>query len=121
MGAMRFLVPRRERMAADAVERATFSGMDEIPWHTRTQWTDQGLVVERAESDSGNFNFAASIGILSNTSGAAYEGLQITGWPIATMLRGRFVVREGKLVGDKSYGRYLSRGKPLEPSAMPAK
>ena len=36
MGAMRFLVPRRERMAADAVERATFSGIDEIPWQTRT-------------------------------------------------------------------------------------
>ena len=35
---------------------------------------------------------------------------------IATMLRGRFVTRDGKLVGDKGYGRYLSRGKPLEAS-----
>src|SRR4029077_14350280 len=61
MGAMRFLVPRRERMAADAVERATFSGIDEIPWHTHTQWTDQGLVVERAESDSGNFSIPCPI------------------------------------------------------------
>ncbi len=61
MGAMRFLVPRRERMAADAVERATFSGIDEIPWHTRTQWTDQGLVVERAESDSGNFSIPCPV------------------------------------------------------------
>jgi dihydropyrimidinase len=43
-----------------------------------------------------------------------YEGMEITGWPIATMLRGRFVVRDGKLVGDKGYGRYVSRGKPLE-------
>ena len=61
MGAMRFLVPRRERMATDAAERATFSGMDEIPWHTRTQWTDQGLVVERAESDSGNFSIPCPV------------------------------------------------------------
>jgi dihydropyrimidinase len=45
-----------------------------------------------------------------------YEGLEITGWPIATMLRGRFVVREGKLVGGKGYGRYLSRGQPFAPS-----
>src|SRR6266404_7259825 len=35
-----------------------------------------------------------------------------TGWPIATMLRGRFVVRGGKLVGSKSDGRHVSRGKP---------
>jgi hypothetical protein len=55
MGVMRFLVPRRDRMAADAVERAYISGMDEIPWGSRTHWTDQGLVVERSESDSGNF------------------------------------------------------------------
>jgi dihydropyrimidinase len=45
-----------------------------------------------------------------------YEGLEITGWPIATMLRGRFVVRDGKLVGRKGDGRYVSRGQPLRPS-----
>jgi dihydropyrimidinase len=49
-----------------------------------------------------------------------YEGMEITGWPIATMLRGRFVVRDGKLVGDKGYGRYVSRGKPLESSSRSA-
>jgi len=41
-----------------------------------------------------------------------YEGIEITGWPIATMLRGRFVVRDGKLVGSKGDGRYVSRGQP---------
>lgn len=54
MGVMTFLVPRRDRMAADAAERAYISGMEEIPWRSRAHWTDQGLVVERAESDSGN-------------------------------------------------------------------
>jgi dihydropyrimidinase len=49
-----------------------------------------------------------------------YEGLEITGWPIATMSRGRFIVRDGKLVGGKGYGRYVSRGKPFEPSPMSA-
>jgi dihydropyrimidinase len=49
-----------------------------------------------------------------------YEGLEITGWPVATMLRGRFVVRAGKLVGGKGYGRYLSRTLPLAPSSMPS-
>jgi dihydropyrimidinase len=46
-----------------------------------------------------------------------YEGLEITGWPTATMLRGRFVVRDGMLVGSKGDGRYVSRGKPGEPSS----
>jgi dihydropyrimidinase len=41
-----------------------------------------------------------------------YEGMEITGLPVATMLRGRFVVRDGELVGAKGQGRYVSRGKP---------
>ncbi|HEU0146139.1 MAG TPA: dihydropyrimidinase [Bradyrhizobium sp.] len=41
-----------------------------------------------------------------------YEGLEITGWPVATMLRGRFVVRDGELVGAKGQGRYVTRGNP---------
>jgi dihydropyrimidinase len=49
-----------------------------------------------------------------------YEGLKITGWPTATMLRGRFVVRDGKLVGSQGDGRYVSRGKPIEPSSAHA-
>jgi hypothetical protein len=54
MGLLKFRVPRRERMAADAVGRAYVSGLDEIPWRSRVSWTDGGLVVERAENDSGN-------------------------------------------------------------------
>lgn len=38
-----------------------------------------------------------------------YEGIEITGWPVATMLRGRFIVRDGALLGGRS-GRYVSRG-----------
>ncbi|MGJ4953306.1 dihydropyrimidinase [Bradyrhizobium sp. HKCCYLS20291] len=41
-----------------------------------------------------------------------YEGIEISGWPVATMLRGKFVVRDGKLVGAKGEGRYVTRGKP---------
>ncbi|MGJ4999626.1 dihydropyrimidinase [Bradyrhizobium sp. HKCCYLS3077] len=41
-----------------------------------------------------------------------YEGIEISGWPVATMLRGKFVVRDGKLVGAKGDGRYVTRGKP---------
>ena len=56
MGLMRFLVPRRQRLADDAVQRAYASGMDDIPWQSRTQWTDDGLAIRRAEHDSGCFH-----------------------------------------------------------------
>jgi len=38
-----------------------------------------------------------------------YEGTVLTGWPILTMVRGKVVVRNGELVGQKGHGRYLSR------------
>lgn len=56
MGLMRFLVPDRSLLPADAVERAYFTGLDEIPWRSRTQWTDEGLSIRRVENDSGNFH-----------------------------------------------------------------
>jgi hypothetical protein len=52
---MRFLVPRRQRVAADAAARAYIAGIDEIPWQSRVHWNDDSLIVERAEVDSGNF------------------------------------------------------------------
>src|SRR5262249_20005321 len=33
-----------------------------------------------------------------------YEGIKVKGWPISTMVRGRFVVRDGELVGRESAG-----------------
>jgi GH35 family endo-1,4-beta-xylanase len=56
MGLMRFRVLDRQALPADAVDRAYFTGLDEIPWRSRTQWTDEGLSIRRAESDSGNFH-----------------------------------------------------------------
>ena len=56
MGLMRFVVPRRERLAADVLQRAYLSGLDEIPWVTRVQWSGDELAVRRTESDSGTFH-----------------------------------------------------------------
>jgi hypothetical protein len=61
MGAMRFLVPRRECFPEDAANRAYLAGMDETPWLSRTQWTENGLVVQRGENDSGNFFIPALV------------------------------------------------------------
>ena len=38
-----------------------------------------------------------------------YEGLEITGWPVTTLVRGKVMVREGALEGAKDSGSYLSR------------
>ena len=45
-----------------------------------------------------------------------YEGMEVTGWPVSTMVRGKFVVRDGALVGSKT-GAYITREK--SPLATP--
>ncbi len=40
-----------------------------------------------------------------------YEGIAVTGWPVSTMVRGQFVVREGRLVGKPGFGAYVAREK----------
>ena len=47
-----------------------------------------------------------------------YEGIECTGWPVSTMVRGRFVVRDGKLAGEEGDGAYVPRQK--SPLATPA-
>src|SRR5712671_5373600 len=47
-----------------------------------------------------------------------YEGIAVTGWPVSTMVRGKFVVRDGKLTGAKGSGNYVSRAK--SPLAAPS-
>ncbi|MGA7971607.1 MAG: dihydropyrimidinase [Pseudolabrys sp.] len=46
-----------------------------------------------------------------------YEGLKVTGWPVSTLVRGKFVVRDGELVGERGTGAYVSRDK--SPLAVP--
>jgi len=36
-----------------------------------------------------------------------YEGWEITGWPVLTMVRGKVVMREGEVVADPGYGEYI--------------
>jgi dihydropyrimidinase len=48
-----------------------------------------------------------------------YEGIEVTGWPVSTIVRGKFVVRDGRLVGELGGGDYVSREK--SELAKPAK
>lgn len=46
-----------------------------------------------------------------------YEGFEVTGWPVLTMLRGSVVAKDGQLVGKPGQGIYLKR--ELSPLARP--
>jgi dihydropyrimidinase len=39
-----------------------------------------------------------------------YEGLQVTGWPVATVKGGRVAMRDGKVQAEPGSGRFLPRG-----------
>ncbi|WP_062228520.1 dihydropyrimidinase [Aureimonas frigidaquae] len=47
-----------------------------------------------------------------------YAGMEITGWPVLTLVRGQTVVDQGELVGAKGLGTYLPRDR--SPFASPA-
>ena len=49
-----------------------------------------------------------------------WEGWQVHGWPVTTILRGSVVVEEGKLVGSPGHGRFLKRKISPEVLARPA-
>ena len=40
-----------------------------------------------------------------------YEGLQVKGWPVHTIVRGKTVVKDGEVTGQKGDGKYLPRQK----------
>jgi dihydropyrimidinase len=39
-----------------------------------------------------------------------YEGFEVTGWPVTTLVRGVPVVEDGKVVGQPGHGQFLPRG-----------
>ena len=48
-----------------------------------------------------------------------WEGWQIRGWPVTTLLRGKVMVEEGRLVGSPSDGRLLPRSVDPEVTKRP--
>ncbi len=39
-----------------------------------------------------------------------YEGIQVTGWPVMTIARGRVVMRDGKITAEPGSGEFIARG-----------
>jgi dihydropyrimidinase len=38
-----------------------------------------------------------------------YEGMEVTGWPVKTLLRGELIADEGRIVGAPGFGQFLPR------------
>lgn len=47
-----------------------------------------------------------------------WEGYEVTGWPVATLVRGNLVCRDGEILGAPGDGQFLRRG--LSPYAVPS-
>ncbi|HXJ76337.1 MAG TPA: hypothetical protein VNM37_25990, partial [Candidatus Dormibacteraeota bacterium] len=61
MGQFVFHVPRPERLAPGAVERAYLASIDGIPWECKCQWDDGILTIERDTRESGNLYFCWNV------------------------------------------------------------
>lgn len=40
-----------------------------------------------------------------------YEGMKVKGYPVATIARGKYVIKDGSFVGTRGYGRFIKRKK----------
>ncbi len=45
-----------------------------------------------------------------NADYSPYEGMHVRGWPTTTIVRGRIVFQDGRLLADKGWGQYIGRG-----------
>jgi dihydropyrimidinase len=50
-----------------------------------------------------------------------YEGFEVTGWPVTTIVRGKTVVCDGVLVGGRGTGEHIARSPSCygAPAALP--
>jgi dihydropyrimidinase len=49
----------------------------------------------------------------SNSDYSAFEGWQVTGWPVVTLRRGEVVFREGEVIGQPGGGKIVPRGETM--------
>jgi dihydroorotase len=72
---------------------------------------DKGRIAEGADADFVLVDLArretiTNARIASRCGWTPFDGQEVTGWPVATVLRGRVVMRDGEVIGEPS-------GKPL--------
>jgi dihydropyrimidinase len=95
--------------------------------HARTYglYPKKGTIAVGADADIALWDAKREVTISQSlmhggTDYTPYEGIKVTGWPVSTMVRGQFVVRDGELVGKLGAGDYVPREKSelAKPRAM---
>ncbi|TCZ54275.1 dihydropyrimidinase [Roseicella aquatilis] len=75
----------------------------------------KGLIAVGADADLALWDPAKKVTISNRLMQHAidytpYEGLEVTGWPVATVRRGAVVMRDGVVQAEPGTGRFLPRG-----------
>jgi len=83
----------------------------------------KGTVAIGADADIAIWNPGRKVkisaaGLHDGADYTPYEGVEVTGWPETTIVRGRVVVDKGKLIGELSHGEHIERGRSTH--AVPA-
>lgn len=76
MGQMRFVIPRPERVVADAADQAALAGAEGTPWECRTTLEYDAMIVERETRESGYLYFPWNVpgrGVVMLVSGSLME------------------------------------------------
>jgi dihydropyrimidinase len=47
--------------------------------------------------------------LFHNADYSPYEGMRVRGWPVATLVRGKMVMQQGRLLAEKGWGDYVHR------------
>lgn len=48
--------------------------------------------------------------LYTNQDYSTYEGWELQGWPVLTMLRGKIIMKNGRVTGQPGFGRYIPAG-----------
>ena len=48
----------------------------------------------------------------SHSDYSLYEGWNLKGWPVLTMVRGKVIMKDGQILGEAGYGRFIPTGQP---------
>lgn len=76
-----------------------------------------GCDADLALVDLGAVRVVDSARFESNAGYSVYDGTELRGWPVLTMVRGTTVMREGEIVAAPGHGRVVPRGEQARAAA----
>lgn len=96
--------------------RQLVSLLSEAPASLFGLYPRKGSLVEGTDADIVVFDPEADFTIRDENRHSAagytpYNGFQVRGMPVLTMLRGRIIARNGEFVGEGGYGRFIEAGR----------